>query len=80
MIVSCKADQMGKEFIGRQIDRKLIEELKTMGVCPCGEKGEYHTLVVDGPIFKKPIRITESQTIIKEGFWTHWFMDIKKFE
>ncbi|MDD5432096.1 MAG: diphthine--ammonia ligase [Candidatus Omnitrophica bacterium] len=79
VIVSCKADIMGKEFLGRQIDKKLVEELKKKGACPCGENGEYHTLVIDGPIFKKPIEIVEAQPILKEGFWKHWFLDIKKF-
>ncbi|MCX5714721.1 MAG: diphthine--ammonia ligase [Candidatus Omnitrophica bacterium] len=79
IIVSCKADVMGKEFIGRRIDRDLISELEKKGICPCGEKGEFHTLVVDGPIFDKPIEILESEIVIKESFWTHWFLDIKKF-
>jgi uncharacterized protein (TIGR00290 family) len=79
VIVSCKADIMGKEFLGRYIDRKLIEELKKTDICPCGEKGEFHTLVVDGPIFSQPIKIVEAEPIIKEGFWKHWFLDIKKF-
>ncbi len=78
VIVSCKAEVMGREFIGRQIDMDLVKELKEIGVCPCGEKGEFHTLVVDGPIFDKPVEILESEVVIKESFWTHWFLDIKK--
>ncbi|MBU2258152.1 MAG: diphthine--ammonia ligase, partial [Candidatus Omnitrophica bacterium] len=76
VIVSCKADVMGKEFLGRAIDRKLVKELKKIGVCPCGEKGEFHTLVVDGPIFKSEIKIVESDPVLKEGFWKYWFLDI----
>ena len=79
IIVSCKADVMGKEFLGRYIDKELVEELKKRDICPCGEKGEFHTLVVDGPIFKRPIKIVEAEPIIKEGFWKHWFLDIKKY-
>ncbi len=79
IIVSCKADIMGEEFLGRCIDKSLAEELKKKGICPCGENGEFHTLVIDGPIFKKKIEITESQPILKEGFWKHWFLDIKKY-
>ncbi|MBU0503725.1 MAG: diphthine--ammonia ligase [Candidatus Omnitrophota bacterium] len=79
VIVSCKADVMGKEFLGRAIDRKLVKELKKIGVCPCGEKGEFHTLVVDGPIFKSEIKIVESDPVLKEGFWKYWFLDIKKY-
>jgi len=80
IIVSCKADVMGKEFLGRYVDKNLVEELKKKGVCPCGEKGEFHTLVVDGPIFSKPIKIVEAEPVIKESFWKHWFLDIKKYE
>jgi uncharacterized protein (TIGR00290 family) len=79
IIVSCKADIMGKEYIGRFIDTDLISELEIKNICPCGEKGEFHTLVVDGPIFRKPIKIVKSEPIIKEGFWKHWFLDIKEY-
>ncbi|MFA6357217.1 MAG: diphthine--ammonia ligase [Candidatus Omnitrophota bacterium] len=80
IIVSCKADIMGKEFLGRYVDRDLVRELKNKGICPCGEKGEFHTLVLDGPIFSKPIKILEAEPIIKESFWQHWFLDIKKYD
>lgn len=79
IIISCKADIFGKEFIGRFIDKDLLKELKERKICPCGENGEFHTLVVDGPIFKKRIEITDSQTILKEGFWKHWFLDIRAY-
>ncbi|MCX5701180.1 MAG: diphthine--ammonia ligase [Candidatus Omnitrophica bacterium] len=79
IIVSCKADIMGKEFLGRYVDKELVVELKKRGICPCGEKGEFHTLVVDGPIFSKPIKILEAQPILKESFWQHWFLDIKSY-
>ncbi len=79
IIISCKADIMGKDYLGRIIDKKLAQELKTKGICPCGENGEFHTLVIDGPIFKQPINIVEAEPVIKESFWKHWFLDIKKF-
>lgn len=79
IIVSCQAGLMGKEYIGRYIDRELIVELEEKNICPCGEKGEFHTLVVDGPIFKHPIKIVKSETILKDGFWKHWFLDIQEY-
>ncbi|MDD5729525.1 MAG: diphthine--ammonia ligase [Candidatus Omnitrophica bacterium] len=79
VIVSCKADVMGKEFLGRSVDKGLVKELKDRNICPCGEKGEFHTLVVDGPMFSRPLRILESSAILKDGFWKHWFLDIKKY-
>jgi len=80
IIVSAQAEKLGKEFIGRYIDKKLTGELKEREVCPCGENGEFHSLVVDGPIFKKRIEIMESQPVLKDGFWKHWFLDIKKYQ
>lgn len=79
-IISCKADPLGKEFIGRCLTKAMIREFKDRGVCPCGENGEYHTLVTDGPLFKKRIEIIDSEPIVKEGFWKHYFLNIKKYK
>ncbi len=79
VIVSCKADIMDKQFLGRDITLELIDELTKMKICPCGENGEYHTLVIDGPFFKRPINIVKSKPVLKEGFWKHWFLDIEEY-
>ncbi|MFA5143174.1 MAG: diphthine--ammonia ligase [Candidatus Omnitrophota bacterium] len=79
IIVSCQADKLGKEYVGRFLDMDLAAEFKAKGVCPCGENGEFHTLVVDGPIFKEPVRILDAEPVLKEGYWKHWFLDIKKY-
>ncbi|TET61558.1 ATP-binding protein, partial [Candidatus Aerophobetes bacterium] len=42
---------------------------------PCGEAGEYHTLVIDGPIFKKRIVVLESEIVQRQE---HWFLDISR--
>jgi len=78
MVVAVKADLLGKEWLGRIIDRKFVEELKPE-IDPCGEKGEFHTLVVDGPIFKGPIRILDAQPVFGESFGKHWFLDIREY-
>ena len=80
VIISAKSDLFREEFLGRLIDYDLVEELKRREICLCGENGEFHTFVVDGPIFKKEIRIIESQPLFIEGFWKHWSLDIKKVE
>ncbi len=56
-----------------------VIELKTRGLCPCGENGEFHTFVYDGPIFKKKINIWQTAKILRAGFWKHWFLDIKVY-
>ncbi|MCX5715889.1 MAG: diphthine--ammonia ligase [Candidatus Omnitrophica bacterium] len=79
VVVSCQADKFEKEFVGRQVNKEMLSELKAKNICPCGENGEFHTLVVDGPIFKRRIEILESEPVLKQGFWKYWFLDIKKY-
>lgn len=54
IIVSCN-NQLGISFLGREITKDLVQELENMGVDACGENGEYHTLVLDCPLFSSPI-------------------------
>jgi len=75
IIVATQAKPLGKEWLGRTIDEKLIKELKAIGsVDLCGEKGEYHTFVYDGPIFKEPIKFTPGKKVLKDN---HWFLEIR---
>jgi uncharacterized protein (TIGR00290 family) len=76
IIVSAKADLFDKEWIGQKIDRDFFKYVKENGIDICGENGEYHTLVVDGPMFNKKIRITEKKSITREGYW---FLDTLKY-
>lgn len=79
VIVSAKDDIGGKDFIGRVIDEELVREFEKRKICPCGENGEFHSFVIDGPIFRNRIEILEGEPILKEGFWRHWFFDVKKY-
>jgi uncharacterized protein (TIGR00290 family) len=80
IVISAKADLFEEDFLGREINYDLISEIKKKNICCCGENGEFHTFVYDGPIFKKKIIINETEKILKEGFWKHWFLDIKKYK
>lgn len=57
-------------FVGRVIDEAFIEELPA-GVDPCGENGEFHTFVFDGPMFKEAVRFSPGETVCRGGFWFH---------
>lgn len=73
-VVSVQADILDESWIGRKIDEKFLQDIRTIeGIDICGENGEYHTLVTGGPIFERKIRIGESKLIRKD---THWFLDI----
>lgn len=74
IVVATKAELLGKEWLGRKIDEEFIEDLKKLNdVDLCGEKGEYHTFVYDGPIFKRPVRFAVGKKVFRDK---HWFLKI----
>lgn len=75
VIVLARADLFGEEWLGRKVDQEFIDYLEGLGdkVTPCGEAGEYHTFVVDGPLFKQRIEIGEATRTKRDK---HWFLDI----
>lgn len=54
-------------FAGRELDASFFEDLPP-GVDPCGENGEFHTFVFDGPLFKSPIPIRIGERVMRDGF------------
>ncbi|OGS69388.1 MAG: hypothetical protein A3G95_00575 [Flavobacteria bacterium RIFCSPLOWO2_12_FULL_31_7] len=56
MIVSCNLE-MGESYLGRIVTKALAIELQQKGIDPCGENGEYHTLVINCPLFKEKITL-----------------------
>jgi uncharacterized protein (TIGR00290 family) len=54
-------------FAGRLLDETFFADLP-QGVDPCGENGEFHTFVFDGPIFQKPIHIRVGEKVMRDGF------------
>ncbi len=66
-IVSLDPAQMPSHFIGRDLDLDLLAELPPH-VDPCGENGEFHTFVYDGPFFRHPIAIERRGSVLRDGF------------
>ncbi|UPW81260.1 diphthine--ammonia ligase [Lysinibacillus sp. Ag94] len=54
---------MREEDLGRTLTYEYIKELEARGIDPCGEGGEFHTTVLDGPIFKQPIPVRKCAMI-----------------
>lgn len=54
-------------FAGREFDRDLLRELPA-GVDPCGEKGEFHTCVYAGPMFRQPLALEAGDTVARDPF------------
>ena len=59
--------QLAPEFAGRQFDAALLADLPG-SVDPCGENGEFHTFVYDGPGFSSPIDIEVGEVVERGGF------------
>ena len=59
--------QLDPPFAGRDFDAALLRDLPT-GVDPCGERGEFHSCVYDGPMFSKPIALEAGEIVNRDGF------------
>jgi diphthine-ammonia ligase len=77
VVVAVKAELLGKEVLGRTVDRKFLAYLAGLdkGITPCGEAGEFHTLVFDGPLFQKRLEIMETEKVTRGD---HHFLEILK--
>ena len=74
VIVAVKLECMGNEWLGRELDVQFVEDMKRLPqVDLCGENGEYHTFVYDGPIFKKAVKFTVGKRVLKDK---HWFLEL----
>jgi uncharacterized protein (TIGR00290 family) len=60
-------------FVGREYNQSFLDDLPE-GIDPCGENGEFHSFVYDGPMFSKVIKITSGETVERDGFV---FADLK---
>jgi len=65
ILVCTKAELLPQEFAGRIIDKDFLKDLPK-NVDACGENGEFHTFVFDGPIFKKPVPVQVGEKVFRE--------------
>jgi uncharacterized protein (TIGR00290 family) len=74
IIVSADLARGAASFLGREFDADLVTEISTRDdLDPCGERGEFHTFVFDGPEFSSPVGFSRGETVEFEG---HRFMDL----
>lgn len=64
IIVCVNENYLNKSFCGRLIDESLLNDLPAK-VDVCGENGEFHSFVFDGPIFKQPINFSKGEIVYK---------------
>ena len=66
--------KLDDSFLGQDLTMPLLEKIKVSGIDVCGENGEYHTFVYDGPIFTFPVSFEKGEMV---DFGTHKAIDIK---
>jgi len=66
------SEKLGEEFAGRPIDADLIRDLPD-GVDPCGENGEFHSYVYDGPIFQQSVEVSAGEVVLRD---VRYFADL----
>ena len=70
-VVRTKANLLGEDWLGREIDPSFVDDLVKVGkIDLCGELGEYHTFVYDGPLFKRPLKFVKGASVLRNGYWS----------
>ena len=67
IITSCNTI-LGHYFLGKEITKQLVGEMEALGVDACGENGEYHTVVIDCPLFLTPVVLPKYSKITHNNY------------
>src|SRR4030042_6498925 len=66
-VITCvDSKSLGEGFAGREFDKQFLADLPAL-VDPCGENGEFHSFVSDGPMFSKPVSFTKGEIVLREN-------------
>jgi diphthine-ammonia ligase len=68
-IVTVRDGIVDPAWLGRRLTLDLLAEIQGTAIDPCGEHGEYHTVVVDAPLFSSPLRVTFGEQVLRHGCW-----------
>jgi len=78
VIAAVNSTYLDQSYAGREFDKALIEDLEEKGIDPCGENGEFHTFVWDGPIFDKAIDFKFNGVVEKDvGQTIYYYADLE---
>ena len=73
VVVAVRDGVLPAELLGRTIDAELVAAVEREGADAAGENGEYHSLVVDGPLFGRRLEIEPGERSLRDGVW---FLDV----
>ena len=69
IIVTARAAALDARWLGRPLRAEMRGELERLGVDPCGERGEYHTVVTNSPLFRSPLTVEYGARVRREDCW-----------
>jgi len=75
VVVCVDTEKLDGEFSGREYDEQFIQDLPK-AVDPCGENGEFHTFVYDGPMFSRTVQIQRGEKVLRDNRF--YFCDLIK--
>jgi diphthine-ammonia ligase len=70
LIVTTRAALLDASWLGRPLRREMFEAFARLGVDPCGERGEYHTLVTNSPLFRAPLYVRANGHVQRSDCWS----------
>lgn len=68
-IVAVKEQLLPPDYLGRVLTLDLAEDFTRQGIDACGENGEFHTVVTNGPSFTHPIDLVPGERVLRDGYW-----------
>ncbi|WP_250674530.1 diphthine--ammonia ligase [Paraclostridium ghonii] len=68
IIKTVNLDYLNESFLGKKLTKEVVFEIKSTGSDVCGENGEYHTFVIDGPLFKNKISFENKGIVIERNY------------
>jgi diphthine-ammonia ligase len=69
VIVTARAEFLDQTWLGRPLRRDMLDAFTRLGVDPCGERGEYHTVVTNSPLFDRPVMLEAGAAVQRSGRW-----------
>jgi uncharacterized protein (TIGR00290 family) len=70
IICRVKDGYLDKSWVGENLNSNFFSHASHSDICPMGEMGEFHTFVLDGPLFKKSLEVTHTDTVLNSGLWS----------
>lgn len=73
IIIAVEQGLLDKKLLGQTLNDEVIKGIESAGIDVLGERGEYHTVVTDGPLFSFPIDFVVKEPTMYDDYW---FLDI----